>query len=299
MKDIFEGPANEPRLIAALAAQSLMSCQNDVAEAFIRQGSLMEFASGATLIDQRASTSDVYFIISGRCNVLVGQTIVATRGPQDAVGEMIVVDPTAPRSATVRAAEPTLVFMVPGSAFEQIANQFPVVWRASAKVLAQRLREREKFHRQPRQVPVTFIGSSSESVKIAEIVRGSLDGPTQTLLWTSGVFGPSGVTIQSLTSQAAHVDFAVIVMGPDDKVTSRHKRRNAPRDNVIFELGLFMGAIGRQRTFMIHQRGLDLKIPTDLLGVTRVTYRRTRTPSTGIAGACTEIAQEIQKLGPL
>lgn len=299
MKERFEGPDNRPRLISTLAEQRLINCRQDAAEAFIQHGSLVDYSPGATLIEQHATTSDVIFIMSGKCNVVVGQTIVATRGPRDAVGEMVIVDPAAPRSATVRAAEPVLAFTVPGSTFEKIANQFPSIWRASARILAERLREREKFHRQLRRVPVTFVGSSSESVKIAQIVQSSLQGPTEAMLWNTGVFNPSGITIEVLTSHAAHADFAVMVMGPDDKVVSRCKEQNAPRDNVIFELGLFMGALGRQRTFMIHQRGLDLKIPTDLLGVTRVTYRRTRPPDTEIARACADIIQEIQKQGPL
>lgn len=299
MKERFEGPDNRSRLISELAEQHLMACRKDVAEAFIQHGSLVEYATGTTLIEQHAPTSDVLFIISGKCNVIVGQTIVATRGARDAVGEMVIVDPAAPRSTTVRAAEPVLVLTVPGRAFEHIADQFPTVWRASAKVLAQRLREREKFHRQLRQLPITFVGSSSESVKIAQMVQSSLQGPTEALLWNTSVFNPSGITIEVLTSHAAYADFAVIVMGPDDKVISRRKRQNAPRDNVIFELGLFMGALGRHRTFMIHQRGLDIKIPTDLLGVTRVTYRRRRQPDTEIAHACADIIKEIQMQGPL
>jgi len=299
MKELFEGTVNEPRLIAAIAEQYLVGCQKDAAEALLRQGSLMEFRAGQVLIDQRASTSDVFFIIAGKCNILVGQTIVATRGPRDAVGEMVVIDPTAPRSATVRATEPMLVFSVPAGAFEQVAVQYPSVWRAAAKVLAQRLREREKFHRGIRQVPVTFVGSSSESVNIAQIVQSVIEGPTEAVLWTSGVFGPSAVTIEALTSQAEHADFAVIVLGPDDEVISRRKRQNAPRDNVIFELGLFMGALGRERTFMIHEEGLKLKIPTDLLGVTRVTYGSQGTLQAEIAGACAQIVQAIHRLGPL
>lgn len=299
MKERFEGLDNRSRLVSALAEQHLINCRNDVAEALIQHGLLVEYPSGKTLIEQSASTSEVLFIISGKCNVIVGQTIVATRGPREAVGEMVIVDPAVPRSATVRAAEPVLAFAVKGSDFEQIADQFPSVWRASAKVLAHRLREREKFHRQLRQLPVTFVGSSSESVKIAQIVQSSLQGPTEALLWNTGVFNPSGITIEVLTGNAAHADFAVMVMGPDDKVISRRKKQNAPRDNVIFELGLFMGALGRQRTFMIHQRGLDLKIPTDLLGMTRVTYRRSRKPVAEIARACADIIKEIEKHGPL
>jgi predicted nucleotide-binding protein len=42
---------------------------------------------------------------------------------------------------------------------------------------------------------------------------------------------------------------------------------------VIFELGLFSGGIGRERTFMAHDRTKPLDLPTDLLGVTPATYQ--------------------------
>ena len=50
----------------------------------------------------------------------------------------------------------------------------------------------------------------------------------------------------------------------------------APRDNVVFEAGLFGGAIGMRRTFILHARGA--KLPTDLLGMTSIRYDPDTTP---------------------
>jgi predicted nucleotide-binding protein len=52
---------------------------------------------------------------------------------------------------------------------------------------------------------------------------------------------------------------------PDDTRTKRHQLGAIPRVNVVFELGLFMGALGRERVFMVVQAGTDL--PTDLAGI--------------------------------
>ena len=45
-----------------------------------------------------------------------------------------------------------------------------------------------------------------------------------------------------------------------------------PRDNLLFELGLFTGALGRARTFMVYCRDDKLHLPSDLAGVTAATY---------------------------
>ena len=44
----------------------------------------------------------------------------------------------------------------------------------------------------------------------------------------------------------------------------------SPRDNVVFEAGLFGGALGIRRTFILHADGS--KLPSDLLGLTSVRY---------------------------
>jgi predicted nucleotide-binding protein len=45
-----------------------------------------------------------------------------------------------------------------------------------------------------------------------------------------------------------------------------------PRDNLIFELGLFTGTLGRAKTFLVKCRDEDIELPSDLLGVTTVEY---------------------------
>jgi Predicted nucleotide-binding protein containing TIR-like domain len=47
----------------------------------------------------------------------------------------------------------------------------------------------------------------------------------------------------------------------------------SPRDNVVFEAGLFGAALGMRRTFILHASGA--KLPSDLLGLTCVRYDAT------------------------
>ena len=73
-------------------------------------------------------------------------------------------------------------------------------------------------------------------------------------------------SLEDLTEIGNNVDFAAVLLTPDDKTISRNKRSISPRDNVLFELGLMIGAIGRDRTFFIVQSGSNIKMPTDLTG---------------------------------
>jgi predicted nucleotide-binding protein len=48
--------------------------------------------------------------------------------------------------------------------------------------------------------------------------------------------------------------------------------KEAPRDNVIWEHGFFTGGLGRDRTFIVKPRGVDLKVPSDWAGITSLDY---------------------------
>src|SRR5579872_5359803 len=148
--------------------------------------------------------------------------------------------------------------------------------------------------------PALFIGSSSEGLDFARAVRTSLDADAEVTVWNEGVFKLGETFIESLVDAANRFDFAVIVLTPDDVVVSRSVEKLGPRDNAIFELGLFMGRIGRQRTFLLHQFGVDLKIPSDLAGVNPAQYHWPRADNSrdaAVASACDKIRAEIRKLG--
>jgi hypothetical protein len=124
------------------------------------------------------------------------------------------------------------------------------------------------------QDPTLFIGSSSEGLPVAENLQFVLDDYCEATVWNQGVFGLSGTGIGSLVKATRSYDFAVLVLTADDLVTRRKKVNAVARDNVLFEAGLFVGAIGLKRTFLVNCRDDDLDLPSDLEGVTRATYRR-------------------------
>jgi hypothetical protein len=122
--------------------------------------------------------------------------------------------------------------------------------------------------------PRVFIGSSVEGLSIAEHIQLGLDYHAECTLWSQGVFGLSGGTLESLLKAVKEFDFAVLALTPDDLVQKRSVSRNSPRDNVLFELGLFMGALGRERTYIVFCRDVLIDLPTDLAGVTAASFAK-------------------------
>ena len=147
-----------------------------------------------------------------------------------------------------------------------------------------------------------FLASSSEGLEVTTAVRrlllGELGESAELQPWTRA-FELSATYIESLERVAAQADFAVLVLTSDDVTTSRKKRVFSPRDNVVFELGLFMGGLGRERCFLVQEDRPDLKLPSDLLGVNTATFPR---PAGGdlkvaLAASCARIAERITELG--
>jgi len=85
------------------------------------------------------------------------------------------------------------------------------------------------------------VGSSSEGMEFARAVGAKLESDAEVTVWEDGIFELGYTAIESLTVALSRFDFAVLVLTPDDVVQSRSIDRPGPRDNVIFELGLFMG----------------------------------------------------------
>jgi predicted nucleotide-binding protein len=110
---------------------------------------------------------------------------------------------------------------------------------------------REKAALYEREIEIkghnVFIGSSAEGLRIAEAIQLNFDHDCETTLWSQGVFGLSEGTLEALVRATVGFDFAVLVLTPDDLVTKREREGSQPRDNVLFELGLFMGKVSIPR----------------------------------------------------
>ncbi len=231
--------------------------------------------------------------------MLVNRREVALRNAGTHVGEMALVDPLAKRSATVVAREHTIALRVPEYRFSMIAAKYPDLWRRVAVEIAKRLRERSRFLPEPHNEPVLFIGSSTEGQAITnEIYRRFSEKPVVPKAWTEGVFQASSTAIESLVKAAKEADFAALVLTADDITVSRHKSKPSPRDNVIFELGLFIGALGRERVFILKPRGVDVRIPSDLLGVVWLEYLKAGPKNKRLRSTYQKMWDAVRSIGP-
>lgn len=214
---------------------------------------------------------------------------------------MALVDALARRSASVITREPTALLRLTEPAFTKLAAAIPALWRRIAVEIANRLRERSRVIRPPNNKPVLFLGSSTEGVKVAgELSLYFRRRPVVTRLWTVGVFEVSSTAIESLVRLAANADFAALVLTADDITVSRRRRHQTPRDNVIFELGLFIGALGRDRVIIVKPQRMEVKMPSDLNGVVWLDYPHggNTTLSTRLKPIHDELWRIIRMQGP-
>ncbi len=119
--------------------------------------------------------------------------------------------------------------------------------------------------------PRIFLGSSGKQAKLLEAITRGLEDIADVEPWTT-TFNPGRSTLDRLVELSQEVDFAAFVFAQDDWTTTDASQAGeaSPRDNVVFEAGLFGGALGIRRTFILHANGS--KLPTDLLGLTSVRY---------------------------
>lgn len=120
--------------------------------------------------------------------------------------------------------------------------------------------------------PRVFVGSSQEGRGIASVVTKVLNKYAEATLWQYRIFELGASALESLEQATNHFDFAVFVLTPDDITISRGIEKPAPRDNLIFEFGLFVSKLGRKRVFLYVPSGADIKLPSDLLGITEIMY---------------------------
>lgn len=138
-----------------------------------------------------------------------------------------------------------------------------------------------------------FIGSSSEGIKIANQIKDQINLELgdwiQCETWENGgVFSLNKGTLESLVKASRKYDYGIMLASKDDILIKRMKIFNVMRDNVLFEMGLFLGSLGLQRAFLITHDMTSL--PSDFNGVTVVKYN-----DKNISSKIAHIISEIKK----
>jgi hypothetical protein len=115
-----------------------------------------------------------------------------------------------------------------------------------------------------------FIASSTEGLNLAKAVAANLetDNFADCVIWNEVPFKSNQPTIEWILQNVdeGHYDFAIMVLTADDKTEVRGEELFAPRDNVLFEMGLFINKLKKERVFLIYNTRDNIKVPNDLSG---------------------------------
>lgn len=297
----FEGEAGKRVRLEALATQKMVAGNRELAEQLEGRIKLRMLQPDELLIEQNGSDNDVHFVFSGTLNIVINGRIVARRSPGDHVGEMAAIEPTQRRAASAIAIEETIVATITEPDLAELGARYPEIYRCIARELARRLLQRNALVSATREHIRVFIISSAEALPVARIVQNAFaHDKFTTAVWPDGVFKVANYTLQSLEDAIDDSDFAIAIAHADDITECRGKDWPTPRDNVIFELGLFMGRLGKQRAILMEPRDDGVKLPSDLAGITTVAYRFVpgKDVAALMAPACNQLRDHIVALGP-
>lgn len=285
----------------AILATQMVNGNADLATEIETKGELREIAQGETFIAQDSDENTVFLILAGIADVVINGRIIAKRGPGTHVGEMAAIQPSQRRSASCLASETMVALVLTADAFAEVGGIYPQVYQSIAKELSRRLLERNATINAYREKVRLFIISSAEALPIARLVQTAFEhDPFLTVVWTDGVFKVASYALQDLEAAVEASDFAVAIAHADDMTASRGQDWPSPRDNVIFELGMFVGRLSRARAILLEPREDKVKLPSDLSGVTTITYRYEpgQDAAALLAPACNRLRDHIVALGP-
>jgi predicted nucleotide-binding protein len=129
--------------------------------------------------------------------------------------------------------------------------------------------------------PRVFVGSSSEGREIANALHANLQDVAEVTVWDQDIFRPSEYFLEALLRALESVDFGVFVFSQDDEVVMRGTSSSTVRDNVVFELGLFVGRLGRKRSIFVKPKAWRCVSLPICKALARQSSRRTVKTRTG------------------
>jgi ADP-ribose pyrophosphatase YjhB (NUDIX family) len=147
--------------------------------------------------------------------------------------------------------------------------------------------------------PRIFVASSSESSSIAYAIQENLANAAEVTVWDQNAFGLNTYALETLVKALDDYEFAICVCAPSDRSEIRGEHVDVTRDNVIFEMGLFMGRHGRERCFVVQPSGFDLHLPSDIAGIMTGRFDPHRSDGNlraALGPACNQIREQVRKV---
>ena len=142
--------------------------------------------------------------------------------------------------------------------------------------------------------PTLFIGSSTEGLDVARLVKACLSDFADCRIWNEDVFALNQSYFETLNDILNLFEYGVLIGTADDLHISRGKKQLQSRDNVLFEFGMFLGRLGRNKVFYMRDQGT--KLPTDLSGISLLEFSSgAKNLETQIKENCRQIILHITK----
>ncbi len=294
---MFEGE----ELVEALASTELVFGNEKLARALADCSEVKDFPREEAIYSDGDEGTHLRFVLRGRVRLDKNGHFVDHIKKGGAFGEFPILDPGLFLTVTARAdhQHPTCIAKVAREDVERIGTEVPGLWKRMGKMLVQRLDNANATRLPVNEPRRMFVGSAGEDVNIIRALKDCFESDDLELVLWPDACAPSHVTIESLEKMASSVDFAALVVSQNDLAETRTQERRVPRDNVVFEAGLFMGALGRDRTFLVAPRGSTPDLPSDLFGMTLIEYAVRDDGSVDLDTAANKIRKAIENRRPV
>jgi CRP/FNR family cyclic AMP-dependent transcriptional regulator len=289
MSDRF---AEKNVLIDALKRQRIVAGNAELAEQIASIAEVIHVSSGTAIIEQGGDDNEVYLILAGAFHIVVNGKTLARRTATDHVGEMAAVLPVQRRAASVIAHEDSVAVRLSNSQVAELGDRYPQVWKCFARELAHRVEQRNTAAAVVNEKVRVFIMAPAEAGEIARALHETLEKEAfHVVIWTEGLFRGTRYALDTLEGELDRSDIAIAVSGANPE---------ASHDHIIFELGFFMGRLGRHRTFLLEPRNDEIKLPAELAGINTIAYKLAdgQDITEALVPACNRLRKIIHELGP-
>lgn len=269
-----------------------------IAEDFSKSCTIHGFSAISKIYTQDDfNTNYLFFILKGVCNIYINDNFVAEIHAGECFGEFPILDTRLNYTVSIYAQKDCCIAKISENKLKEIANQHPDLWLNMAKMIARRLKERSEqtFSRKPNRPSKIFIGSSVEGLTIARKIQKELSAELNPVIWNQGPFDLLGKSyLECLEEVIDTFDFGVFIFTPDDTIFVRGENKKIARDNVIFELGMFIGRLSRTKAYLVYPQNSDIKILSDFEGINTATYNPNSVSLQASLGpACEQIRESI------